>query len=73
MYKWALTQETLSSNTCEQQRHRPDCASAQSDRWFESHSVGNPEDRFSRVAAQMYMYHILKAMYILIKRLLKSQ
>ena len=28
---WALTRENLSSGVCEQQRHRPACASAQSD------------------------------------------
>ena len=29
--KWASTRENLSSEGCEQQRHRPACASAQSD------------------------------------------
>ena len=29
--KWASTRENLSSEVCEQQRHRPACASAQSD------------------------------------------
>ena len=28
---WASTRENLSSGVCEQQRHRPACASAQSD------------------------------------------
>ena len=29
--KWASTRENMSSVVCEQQRHRPACASAQSD------------------------------------------
>ena len=81
---WAKTQENLSAGVCEQQRHRPACASTQSDQrlcyslirkyhikacfkryfyflaslcswtdWFESHFVGNLEDRFCRVKAKL--------------------
>ena len=83
-YNWASPWKNLSSVVCEQQRHRPACAYAQSDQrlyyllivkyhiqawykrnfnvlaslcswagWFESHYVGNPEDRFSPDAAHI--------------------